>query len=867
MLRLFSVIIVVVLGGLIAALYILPGMIDWQKYKQPLLERLNAISPYAVSISGDISLQLLPEPFIAIGGVHFRDGEREVFTVEQARLELALAPLFERKIEVKTLALKQPKAFVTYQDVSVLQAYSSGQRESDITQDTAQPLPRFIQNVSISNFSIQDGFVSYLAAKGADAVTVDIKSSQFEMQSLKGPYKFVASFNTKNIKQIAITATAQEVTEDILPVTINAIIDNGQASVDYGGIIALRGTSADEASMLPFDLQGQFSATLRAALSPLKQDTNMAGFLDVSGNNVTLDRAALAIDDMAPFAFTLDTHFKDGDVSVSRLQASSDKGFSLNASVELKSIGSENMDYIVKLDEFKAGSLREKFPKDVLPFVDSLKTATIQGKSNADFSGLDFVLNAQALTGSLKAQGKISQNQLQNAAIDFEAPNAMVALKQFPDLGSIENGYITAAPLMVLARMNMQQDGALYISQGKIKSGELSSDFSATLPNSADEAIEAKISLPKLSLEKLGGVPSASISANRKAALSEPQFSRNAIDVTWLRDLPSLNIQMSVGELVVSRDMAFTDTTALISGGQGGLEIKEGQSILRGDKASFAYDLILKAGKTPRDPLSVKGDMRVQSLRLPYLIERVTSRSFAAIEGIGNLNLSFETSGISPAALVLDLDGEGLLDLNSLVLKGIDIQHFSESLSDGGFAQLVEATLLQRSILQGQTAFKDVSMPFNIAEGYLTLPKTEFANQSGKMDLQGGYDISVGQAEFKGSIRIDREIKALEGALPSLPFIIKGPVKSLAFELDTSAVDAALQRAIKARIDAEVEKQKRAIAEKLQAKQAEIESRAKAFAPILNELLQKPILPELEVREVEPVIQPPQQNPDSAPVQ
>lgn len=856
MLRIIFAIFVLLLGGIVAAAYVLPGMIDWQKYKDPLLERLNAISPYSVNIDGEMSLQLLPEPFIAIGGVSFRDGQRDVLTVEQARLELALAPLFEQRIEVKTLSLQQPTVKMTDADVTILQTQFSAQETSQADQHkNAQPLPRFIQNIAILDFTIQNGSFSYKSADQEEPMSVMVDSSRFEMQSLQGPYKLNATLNAAYYGSIEIAATAQKMAEGVLPVSVRADIGKGQASIEYGGIIA-PSDAQPERSILPFDLQGQIKTVIGQALSSFEQKIDLAGFLDVTGQTVSLDEAALSVGDKGPFALSLSADLERDVLSLTRLRSSDETGFSLQATGNLSGLNASSYDYMLNISQLQLGQFQEQVPQDYRKAVETLQSATVKGKASPDFETIDFILNAKILTGTLKAQGKLQAQELRSALIDFEAPNARAALNILPALEALQNGYITNTPLSLLADIKRLESGALEISKGQLRSGDLNAQFSVELPSDPKQSVNAEIALASLSLDKLD---TPSNSANRVNNTQGPQFSRNAIDVAWLRELPPIDFIMNVDRLNVSPDMVLLNNTARIEGSKGRLVIKEGRSTLRDHNAQFTYDLDVRAGKTQRDPLSITGDIRVESLKLPYLLERVTSQAVRAVDGQGDLRLNFDATGISPAALVLDLKGQGQLDLSHLVLKGIDIEHFAKSLSEGGFAQLVEATLLQRSILQGQTSFQDVTLPFTIAEGYLTLPQTQFTNQSGQMRLQGGYDLSAGQAELQGAIQISREIRAPDGNLPSLPFTVKGPVKSLSFNLDTSAVDAALQRAIRARIDAQVQKQKKALAEKLQVKQAEIEERAKSFAPILNELLQKPVLPELEVQPVEPVVQPPEE--------
>lgn len=104
-----------IVGAVFAALIVLavaiPALIDWSRYKDQIITRAEAATGRPVTISGAISLRLLPSPAVSAQGVAVGNppgSDGDFATVDRLRLRLDLLPLLVGRVEIGSLELEHP---------------------------------------------------------------------------------------------------------------------------------------------------------------------------------------------------------------------------------------------------------------------------------------------------------------------------------------------------------------------------------------------------------------------------------------------------------------------------------------------------------------------------------------------------------------------------------------------------------------------------------------------------------------------------------------------------------------------------------------------------------------------------------------
>ncbi len=97
----------VVLALLVAGLWTVPGLLDWNRYRDSVESLATSGIGRPVRIGGVISLHLLPQPILTASGIAVDDtGDGVVLTAQELRLRVALGPLLAGKVDARDLTLR-----------------------------------------------------------------------------------------------------------------------------------------------------------------------------------------------------------------------------------------------------------------------------------------------------------------------------------------------------------------------------------------------------------------------------------------------------------------------------------------------------------------------------------------------------------------------------------------------------------------------------------------------------------------------------------------------------------------------------------------------------------------------------------------
>lgn len=94
---------------LVGAVWIVPGLLDWNRYRFAVEALASTTLGRHVTIEGPISLSLLPQPTLTAAGMDVADaGDGIKLTVKELRLRVALIPLLSGRVDARELVLRGP---------------------------------------------------------------------------------------------------------------------------------------------------------------------------------------------------------------------------------------------------------------------------------------------------------------------------------------------------------------------------------------------------------------------------------------------------------------------------------------------------------------------------------------------------------------------------------------------------------------------------------------------------------------------------------------------------------------------------------------------------------------------------------------
>ncbi len=92
---------------LLAGIWIVPGLLDWSRYRDGIAGLAASGIGRPVRISGAVTLHLLPEPVLTAAGIAVDDGgDGVVLTAKELRLRVALGPLLAGRVDARDLVLR-----------------------------------------------------------------------------------------------------------------------------------------------------------------------------------------------------------------------------------------------------------------------------------------------------------------------------------------------------------------------------------------------------------------------------------------------------------------------------------------------------------------------------------------------------------------------------------------------------------------------------------------------------------------------------------------------------------------------------------------------------------------------------------------
>lgn len=643
-------------------------------------------------------------------------------------------------------------------------------------------------------------------------------------------YNGIFSFDEKNgfsvqgqsalsIKDLAQTLTAYKIKTDEIGLKSGAFEAKGLLSADAQGLSYKDVTLAMNEQSLHADMTANFepfscnigvSAPNIFALEPLiNQGTTLKNTqIDImlsDQTNISLTAALDAIEweNKSAKNITLGAKLVQDKVILESLSIKDFGGATLNASGEIKD--RHKQEGITAYLEGKSLNIKD-FVKwlggDVKTWPDKVKKTEVKAKFTGSGETLEVTANLSAMDAKVMVGGKIDtpfkKPMLRGITMQLKHKNMNDVLRIFGDVDLKDKSF--HKPLDIYAEIS--QEGETYAFK------DIKGDLSGTSVEGTAK-LNLSIERPNLSANlKFGKITAQSVlndtdriySKAEKAKKKEggkkesqesqetQKWSKKAFD-TALFHLIDLDLNLSA-QAIKYGNWPLIDPQMTLKLKNGALSITDLKAnVFNGTVRS---SISAQVENETRAPIHFESKSAFKNVNLEDLSKALIGESLADISGNGSLDLTLKSSGVSPAALIYDLGGEGKLSGAEIILKGVDVTNFVTALSDETKPGESLLNIWQGITDGGQTAFDTLDGAFKIQEGIVTIDSIILDGDMAKIDTTGAIDLP------RWSLSTKHQMSVKNTDIPSFEIAFEGalndPTQTFAQELLEDYLKRKLQR-------------------------------------------------------------------------
>lgn len=262
---------------LVIAVTILPTFLDWEKFRQPIVEKVQTATGYRLAINGAIDLKILPYPHMAVREVTLLPARADIdvplLQMEKASINVDLLPLFTGSVEISSIELIKPDIHLIIDEQGHptwgpdQAGQSSAQSDSGQEEGSAPSLSPAGFQIKLASVDITDASITFDNRKTGQSWAVQSIDSVLNAESLKGPYNIEgrASYQDR-VYSFASSTGRFTGGGQAVPIKLELDSDDSVVKSKYSGVLVM--DAADAA----FELQGE----VRLALSNIKDAAGLA---------------------------------------------------------------------------------------------------------------------------------------------------------------------------------------------------------------------------------------------------------------------------------------------------------------------------------------------------------------------------------------------------------------------------------------------------------------------------------------------------------------------------------------------------------------------------------------------------------------
>ncbi|MDY0030101.1 MAG: AsmA family protein [Pseudobdellovibrionaceae bacterium] len=543
-------------------------------------------------------------------------------------------------------------------------------------------------------------------------------------------------------KKVDLIVSSQSIDVDQIMKKLGMeIADNSSASGESSTTSMASSDAKDSGFSLPFE--GRVRADIRDVTYQSKSYENIILDLAASGQSIQLSKFEAKIPDNI---------FIKASGEVGDAGKLSGINMSLNAKVPDVELAAKS--YGVSLPET---------PKKI-------GAATLDGKFTGDLKSIGFSTTIGVWGFSFGGSGKIA-SVLENPVINHL--NFKVSHPDFVEAMRIVQptfkGSSTLTGGMYVAGDVTWGDNQYILKSLDANFGKTNVKGDMEISLSPKPSVTGTLSIGTLALPTSDQGGSAKTTTVQKSQASSSsggsaKWSREAIDVSWMK---SFNANLKVSAQSLSYDLwDFRNANLECSLNEGVLNIKDMSAGLFGGAASISGQI--KTGTGERDPLSVSGELSANNVDAQKLVSAAMGKMNTVFSGtMSDVNVSVNATGLSPAALVQTLNGEGNVSGKDIVVQGVDAAQLAMA-AKGSYKPMERAGTLFGSFGDGKTEFSVFESVFNIQNGVINFTKVNMDGPKAVLTSTGNVNLPLWTVSLNNSMTIK------DTDIPPFEFTIKG---------------------------------------------------------------------------------------------
>ncbi len=205
----FLIAVAVFIITVLAALFAVPYVIDWNGYRGVFEEEASRMLGREVRVGGAVNLHFLPTPYVSLERVRIADAtgglQEPFFRTESLTIKLAVPPLLRGAVEANEIELRRPVLRLAVDDKG---HWNWQQFASAFTNAAYVPT-----NVALSSVVVKDGVLALHGPDGQERTSFEHIEADLSSPALEGPYRLRASFGNKGAERELRLATSKPETD------------------------------------------------------------------------------------------------------------------------------------------------------------------------------------------------------------------------------------------------------------------------------------------------------------------------------------------------------------------------------------------------------------------------------------------------------------------------------------------------------------------------------------------------------------------------------------------------------------------------------------------------------------------------------
>ena len=284
------VILGVTLIVVLTALFALPALIDWSRYRSSFEEQASRLMGRPVRVGDHVRLGLLPSPYISFDNVRVADAsgrfDTPLLRMESFKLQLAVGPLLSGNLVAQDVELTAPALR--------LSVGPDGQGNwVGLGHPVAGAAAADLKGLALNAVRIDRGSVELVGTAGQRALHVEAISGDLDAPTLQGPFRFKGTFaNAGTQSELRFSAAEDDASRKFrIKSTWRSGADGAQSYSVDGLVDGLAATPS-----LTGSIEGQFALApaqdKKAAASAIEFKANLLATADsakLTGLDILLD--------------------------------------------------------------------------------------------------------------------------------------------------------------------------------------------------------------------------------------------------------------------------------------------------------------------------------------------------------------------------------------------------------------------------------------------------------------------------------------------------------------------------------------------------------------------------------------------------